>query len=150
MFFLQMPALLFGCGEIRFEFRHLTDGIIVFQQFDGDAAGGNVSAGMRRIRVDFLDESGDRFVNGVSVMERCRRMGVFGEKSFSDALPEMIHAAASGSDRLYDFRSEIFFDFADLKLKSFFARFIHHIEDDQHGDSEFRQLSGQIETALRN
>ena len=148
MLIQQMLDLLFHLIMNTLELIQPPDTGIVFQQFNGKETGGDVLILFDLQVVDLIGDSLDRIIHIRAVSQHGNAVIFqFGESS-RQFLQKRLHTVAAVADCLHNGRTKIFFQFWNIVLQTFFLGIIRHIEGQQHGDMQFRQLSGQVQTAL--
>ena len=146
----QMADLRGNFAVHRFEFRNTHGGSIVFQQFDRKETGGNMGILFDIQSIDLFRDRANGVVHIRTVCEHGHPVIVQHLQERSQTRQQRTHAAGFAADGLNDGRTEVFFQFGNIKFQPFFLGIIGHIECQQHGDMQFRQLGGQIKTALGN
>ena len=90
------------------------------------------------------------FVNIIAIGEHGHAMIIQLFQCFQKFLGQRADAVRFTADGLNNGRTEIGFQFRQVEFHSLSCCVIAHIENEHHGDMEFRQLGGQIKTAAGN
>ena len=149
-FVAQMPDLFFHFILHRFKILDPQNTGVMFQQFDGEETRRNMLVAFDVQSVDFSGNRIDGVINVRAVSQH--RYAVILQfvqraRQLLQQRPDAVRVLADGLD--YG-RTEIGFQLRNIVFQTLPAGVVRHVERQQHGDVKLRQLSGQIQTALRN